>query len=43
LKKGGKMSILVKPYEISVWEDDSVEGKFVEKRICIIGSDQMAY
>lgn len=43
------MSILVKPYEISVWEDqwdstaDGGKGKFVEKRICIIGSDQMVY
>jgi hypothetical protein len=38
------MSILKKPYEISVWEDewDSVSGKFVEKRLGIIGSDKMA-
>lgn len=37
------MSILVKPYEISVWEDwwDSETGRFVEKRLGIIGSDKM--
>jgi hypothetical protein len=37
------MSILRKPYEISVWEDEwsASEGKFVEKKICIIGSDKM--
>jgi hypothetical protein len=45
------MSILRKPYELSVWEDvwDSdwtnakgeKVGKFVEKKICTIGSDKM--
>jgi hypothetical protein len=44
------MSILRKPYELSVWEDvwdpnGVVEGeevgKFVEKKICVIGSDKM--
>ena len=37
------MSILVKPYEISVWEDrwDSGQGKFVEIRLGVIGSDKM--
>jgi hypothetical protein len=35
------MSILKKPYEISVWEDvwDNDKNKFVEKRIAIIGTD----
>jgi hypothetical protein len=43
------MSILVKPYEISVWKDwwdsteDNGKGKFVEKRIGVIGSDKMIY
>ena len=38
------MSILKKPYEISVWEDEwePGSGKFVEKRIFVIGSDKMA-
>jgi hypothetical protein len=41
------MSILKKPYEISVWDDvwdanaDSGKGKFVEKRLGVIGSDKM--
>jgi hypothetical protein len=45
------MSILKKPYELSVWEDvwdsnkENGEGKpkggFVEKRICVIGTDKM--
>ena len=37
------MSILKKPYEISVWDDtwDSAQKKFVEERICIIGSNKM--
>jgi hypothetical protein len=35
------MSILVKPYEISVWEDAWEVDKFVEKRVCIIGADTM--
>lgn len=43
------MSILKKPYEISVWEDewvssaDNGKGKFVEKRIGVIGTDNMLY
>ena len=41
------MSILVKPYEISIWEDvwhqelNEGEGAFVEERLCVIGSDRM--
>lgn len=37
------MSILRKPYEITIWDDvwDSAEGKFVERRIGVIGSDKM--
>lgn len=37
------MSKLVKPYEISVWEDvwSNSSNKFQEKRICVIGSDNM--
>lgn len=37
------MSILRKPYEISVWEDawDTNQKKFIEKKICVIGSDKM--
>jgi hypothetical protein len=37
------MSILVKPYEISVWDDiwDTTEQRFVEKRLAIIGTDTM--
>jgi hypothetical protein len=37
------MSILKKPYQISVWDDvwDREKGKFVERRIGIIGSDKM--
>lgn len=37
------MSILKKPYEISVWEDrwDSDQQKFVEVRLGVIGSDKM--
>ena len=37
------MSILKKPYEISVWEDkwDAVQGKFVEHRLGIIGTHLM--
>ena len=39
------MSILIKPYVLSVWEDtwDSSAGKFVEKRIGIIGTNEMIY
>lgn len=37
------MSNLVKPYEISVWDDiwDSDKGKFVEKKLLVIGTDEM--
>ena len=36
------MSILNRPYEISVWDDVlGVDGKFTEKRLGIIGSDKM--
>jgi hypothetical protein len=37
------MSILKKPYEISVWDDvwDSDNNKFVEKKLGIIGADTM--
>ena len=37
------MSILKKPYEISVWEDkwDTAQGKFVEHRLGIIGTHLM--
>ena len=37
------MSILKKPYEISVWEDEWNGSKFVEKRLGIIGSDIMQF
>lgn len=39
------MSILKKPYEISVWDDvwDESKGKFVEKRLGIVGTDTMEY
>ena len=37
---------LIKPYEISVWEDkliqDGDEYKFIEKKLAVIGSDTMA-
>jgi hypothetical protein len=41
--EGGKMSILKKPYEISVWEDewDSTNKTFVEKKLGVIGADNM--
>ena len=37
------MSVLVKPYEISVWEDvwDNSSKKFVEKKLLTIGSHLM--
>ena len=35
------MSILNKPYEISIWEDVLENGVFVEHKICIIGSNEM--
>ena len=36
------MSILIKPYEISVWDDVWENGAFVEKQLGVIGSDKMA-
>lgn len=35
------MSILKKPYEISVWVDELEDGKYVEKRLGIIGTHTM--
>ena len=37
------MSKLIKPYEISIWDDvwDAKKGKFIEKRYAVIGSDTM--
>ena len=37
------MSILKKPYEISIWDDewDASEGKFVERKVCTIGSNTL--
>lgn len=35
------MSNLTRPYEISIWEDIWENGKYVEKRLAVIGSDQM--
>jgi hypothetical protein len=37
------MSILTSNYEISVWEDVLIDGKFVERRVVVIGSDTMTY
>jgi hypothetical protein len=40
--KGGKMSTLNRPYEISLWEDVlDDEGNFQEKRLLVIGSNEM--
>jgi hypothetical protein len=36
------MSILVKPYELSVWEDVLINGQLTEKKLVVIGSDKMA-
>jgi hypothetical protein len=41
--KGGKMSILVKPYEIAVYDDVLINGEFVEQRLGVIGSNNMLY
>lgn len=37
------MSVLNKPYELSVWTDewDDTQDKFVEQRLCVIGSNAM--
>ena len=32
---------LTKPYEISVWEDIWEGTKFIERKICVIGTDEM--
>lgn len=37
------MSILVKPYEISVWQDIWQGDKFCEQRLGIIGTNEMLY
>jgi hypothetical protein len=37
------MSILTKPYEISVWEEVWDGEKFTEKRLGIIGSNNMSF
>jgi hypothetical protein len=36
------MGILVKPYKISVWDDiQGTDGRFTEKRLGVIGSNEM--
>ena len=35
------MSILTKPYKLSVWRDTLVNGSLQEEQICVIGSDSM--
>ena len=35
------MSILKKPYEISIWEDIWEGGRFVERKLAVIGTDTM--
>lgn len=36
------MAILKEPYEISLWDDVlNPDGKFTEKRLCVIGTDKM--
>ena len=35
------MSVLNKPYELSVWEDVLVNGVFTEQKLCIIGAHDM--
>jgi hypothetical protein len=37
------MSILIKPYEISAWEDVLVNGQVVERKIGVIGSNKMLF
>ena len=32
---------LIKPYEISVWEDKLTQNGFIEKKLAVIGSDTM--
>jgi len=32
---------LIKPYEISVWEDKLIQGNFIENKLAVIGSDTM--
>jgi hypothetical protein len=42
-KEGGKMSILNKPYKISIWNDiwDDKTLKFKEEFLCVIGANNM--
>jgi hypothetical protein len=35
------MENLIKPYEISVWVDEWSDDKFVERRLGVIGTDEM--
>ena len=35
------MSILTKPYEVSLWDDVWDGSCFKEKRLCVIGSNEM--
>jgi hypothetical protein len=35
------MSVLNKPYELSIWEDVLVNGVLTEKRVCVLGSNTM--
>jgi hypothetical protein len=37
------MSILIKPYKISVWDDIWENGKFIEKKLGTIGSNEMSF
>ena len=32
------MGALIKPYELSIWEDVLVNNGFVEKKVCVIGA-----
>jgi hypothetical protein len=43
IKRRDKMSNLIKPYEISVWDDiwSEKEEKFVERKVCTIGTNEM--
>jgi hypothetical protein len=35
------MGIIKGKYELSIWEDKLDEGKFIESKKCVIGSDKM--
>lgn len=37
------MSNIISNYEISVWDDVLINGKYEEQRVMVIGSDQMLY